>query len=224
MVKLNNKWDDVLRDEFEKEYYKKIREFLKYEYSHFTIYPEMSDIFNSLKYADYDNIKVVIIGQDPYHEEGQAHGLSFSVKPGIEIPPSLVNIYKELHDDLGCYIPNNGYLEKWAKQGVLLLNNVLTVRAHLANSHKTCGWETFTDNIIVELNKREKPIVFLMWGSCAKQKEALITNSNHYILKTVHPSPLSAYRGFFGCKHFSKTNEILLSNGEEPIDWQIDNI
>lgn len=224
MVKLNNKWDDVLRDEFEKEYYKKIREFLKYEYSHFTIYPEMSDIFNSLKYADYDNIKVVIIGQDPYHEEGQAHGLSFSVKPGIEIPPSLVNIYKELHDDLGCYIPNNGYLEKWAKQGVLLLNNVLTVRAHLANSHKTCGWETFTDNIIVELNKREKPIVFLMWGSCAKQKEALITNPNHYILKTVHPSPLSAYRGFFGCKHFSKTNEILLSNGEEPIDWQIDNI
>ena len=224
MVKLENKWDDVLKDEFEKDYYKKIREFLKYEYSHYRVYPDMNDIFNSLKYADYDNIKVVIIGQDPYHEEGQAHGLSFSVKPGIEIPPSLVNIYKELHDDLGCYIPNNGYLVKWAKQGVLLLNNVLTVRAHLANSHKNCGWETFTDEIIRQLNEREKPVVFLMWGSCAKQKETLITNSNHYILKTVHPSPLSAYRGFFGCKHFSKANKILLENGEEPIDWQIENI
>lgn len=224
MVKLENKWDDVLKDEFEKDYYKKIREFLKYEYSHYRVYPDMNDIFNSLKYADYDNIKVVIIGQDPYHEEGQAHGLSFSVKPGIEIPPSLVNIYKELHDDLGCYIPNNGYLVKWAKQGVLLLNNVLTVRAHLANSHKNCGWETFTDEIIRQLNEREKPVVFLMWGSCAKQKEALITNPNHYILKTVHPSPLSAYRGFFGCKHFSKTNKIIVENGEEPIDWQIENI
>lgn len=224
MVKLENKWDDLLKDEFEKDYYKKIREFLKYEYSHYRVYPDMNDIFNSLKYADYDNIKVVIIGQDPYHEEGQAHGLSFSVKPGIEIPPSLVNIYKELHDDLGCYIPNNGYLVKWAKQGVLLLNNVLTVRAHLANSHKNCGWETFTDEIIRQLNEREKPVVFLMWGSCAKQKEALITNPNHYILKTVHPSPLSAYRGFFGCKHFSKTNKIIVENGEEPIDWQIENI
>lgn len=224
MVKLENRWDNILKDEFEKDYYKKIREFLKYEYSHYRVYPDMNDIFNSLKYADYDNIKVVIIGQDPYHEEGQAHGLSFSVKPGIEIPPSLVNIYKELHDDLGCYIPNNGYLVKWAKQGVLLLNNVLTVRAHLANSHKNCGWETFTDEIIRQLNEREKPVVFLMWGSCAKQKEALITNSNHYILKTVHPSPLSAYRGFFGCKHFSKANKILVENGEEPIDWQIENI
>lgn len=224
MVKLENKWDDLLKDEFEKDYYKKIREFLKYEYSHYRVYPDMNDIFNSLKYADYNNIKVVIIGQDPYHEEGQAHGLSFSVKPGIEIPPSLVNIYKELHDDLGCYIPNNGYLVKWAKQGVLLLNNVLTVRAHLANSHKNCGWETFTDEIIRQLNEREKPVVFLMWGSCAKQKEALITNPNHYILKTVHPSPLSAYRGFFGCKHFSKANKILVENGEEPIDWQIENI
>ncbi len=224
MVKLNNEWDEKLKDEFEKDYYKKIREFLKYEYSHYRVYPDMNDIFNSLKYADYNDIKVVIIGQDPYHEEGQAHGLSFSVKPGIEIPPSLVNIYKELSDDLGCYIPNNGYLVKWAKQGVLLLNNVLTVREHLANSHKNCGWEIFTDNIIMELNKREKPVVFLMWGSCAKQKEALITNPNHYILQTVHPSPLSAYRGFFGCKHFSKANEILVKNGETPIDWQIENI
>lgn len=224
MVKIGNEWDIILKEEFEKEYYLKIRDFLKQEYSHYKVYPDMHDIFNSLKYADYDNIKVVIIGQDPYHEEGQAHGLSFSVKPGIEIPPSLLNIYKELQDDLGCYIPNNGYLEKWAKQGVLLLNNVLTVRAHQANSHRTCGWETFTDSIISELNKREKPIVFLCWGSCAKQKEELITNPNHYILKAPHPSPLSAYRGFFGCKHFSKANEILKQNGEEPIDWQIPNI
>lgn len=224
MVKIGNEWDTILKEEFEKDYYLKIREFLKQEYSHYKVYPDMHDIFNSLKYADYDNIKVVIIGQDPYHEEGQAHGLSFSVKPGIEIPPSLLNIYKELQDDLGCYIPNNGYLEKWAKQGVLLLNNVLTVRAHQANSHRTCGWETFTDSIITELNKREKPIVFLCWGSCAKQKEALITNPNHVILKAPHPSPLSAYRGFFGCKHFSKANEILKQNGEEPIDWQIPNI
>lgn len=224
MVHIGNRWDEILKDEFESEYYKNIRNFLKQEYSNHIIYPDMNDIFNSLKYADYDKIKVVIIGQDPYHEEGQAHGLSFSVKPGIAIPPSLQNIYKELQSDLGCYIPNNGYLEKWAKQGVLLLNNVLTVRAHQANSHKTCGWETFTDSIIKALNEREKPIVFLVWGSCAKQKETYITNKNHYILKAPHPSPLSAYRGFFGCKHFSKTNEILIANNEEPIDWQINNI
>ncbi len=224
MVHIGNRWDEILKNEFESEYYKNIREFLKQEYSHHIIYPEMNDIFNSLKYADYDKIKVVIIGQDPYHEEGQAHGLSFSVKPGIAIPPSLQNIYKELQSDLGCYIPNNGYLEKWAKQGVLLLNNVLTVRAHQANSHKTCGWETFTDSIIKALNEREKPVVFLIWGSCAKQKETYITNKNHYILKAPHPSPLSAYRGFFGCKHFSKSNEILIANNEDPIDWQINNL
>lgn len=224
MVQIGNSWDEILKDEFQKEYYLKIREFLKQEYSHYKVYPDMHDIFNSLKYADYDDIKVVIIGQDPYHEEGQAHGLSFSVKVGVEIPPSLANIYQELHDDLGCYIPNNGFLEKWAKQGVLLLNNVLTVRAHQANSHKTCGWEIFTDRIIMELNQREKPIVFLMWGACAKQKELLITNPNHYILKAAHPSPLSAYRGFFGCKHFSKANEILIKTNQEPIDWQIENV
>lgn len=224
MVHIGNRWDEILKNEFESDYYKSIREFLKREYSQYKIYPDMNDIFNSLKYADYDNIKVVIIGQDPYHEEGQAHGLSFSVKPGIAIPPSLQNIYKELNEDLGCYIPNNGYLEKWAKQGVLLLNNVLTVRAHQANSHKTCGWETFTDSIIKALNEREKPVIFLIWGSCAKQKESYITNENHYILKAPHPSPLSAYRGFFGCKHFSKANEILLANNEEPINWQIENI
>ena len=224
MVHIGNRWDDILKSEFESDYYKNIRQFLKQEYSNHIIYPEMNDIFNSLKYADYDKIKVVIIGQDPYHEEGQAHGLSFSVKPGIAIPPSLQNIYKELQSDLGCYIPNNGYLEKWAKQGVLLLNNVLTVRAHQANSHKTCGWEQFTDSIIKALNEREKPVIFLIWGSCAKQKETYITNKNHYILKAPHPSPLSAYRGFFGCKHFSKTNEILIANNEEPIDWQINNL
>ncbi len=224
MVNIGNKWDDILKDEFEKDYYKKIREFLRYEYSHYTVYPKMENIFSALKLCDYDDIKVVIIGQDPYHEEGQAHGLSFSVQPGIEIPPSLLNIYKELQSDLGCYIPNNGFLEKWAKQGVLLLNNVLTVRAHMANSHKDCGWETFTDRIIEELNKRETPVVFLMWGSCAKKKELLITNPIHKILKAPHPSPLSAYRGFFGCKHFSTTNNILMENGELPIDWQIENI
>ncbi len=224
MVNIGNKWDEILKGEFESDYYKAIREFLKSEYSHHKIYPDMNDIFNSLKYADYDKIKVVIIGQDPYHEEGQAHGLSFSVKPGIAIPPSLQNIYKELNDDLGCYIPNNGYLESWAKQGVLLLNNVLTVRAHQANSHKTCGWEVFTDSIIKALNKREEPIVFLFWGACAKQKESYITNKNHYILKAPHPSPLSAYRGFFGCKHFSRTNEILIQNKMEPINWQIENL
>lgn len=224
MVNIGNKWDQILKDEFEKDYYKKIRQFLKYEYSNYTVYPKMENIFSALKLCDYDDIKVVIIGQDPYHEEGQAHGLSFSVQPGIAIPPSLLNMYKELQTDLGCYIPNNGFLEKWAKQGVLLLNNVLTVRAHQANSHKDCGWEDFTDKIIEELNKRNTPIVFLIWGSCAKKKETLITNPIHKILKAPHPSPLSAYRGFFGCKHFSKTNNILMENGELPIDWQIENI
>ncbi|MBQ9313471.1 MAG: uracil-DNA glycosylase [Clostridia bacterium] len=224
MVNLGNHWDVILQDEFKKEYYLKIREFLKYEYSHYRVFPNMNDIFNSLKLSDFDDIKVVIIGQDPYHEIGQAHGLAFSVQPGVIIPPSLRNIYKELHDDLGCYIPNNGFLEKWAKQGVLLLNNVLTVREGQANSHKDCGWEMFTDSVIRELNKREKPIVYMFWGACAAKKEQLVTNPNHYILKSVHPSPLSANRGFFGCKHFSKANEILINNDLSPIDWQIENI
>lgn len=224
MVNLGNSWDNILKDEFEKDYYLKIRKFLVYEYNHYRIYPDMNDIFNALKLADYNDIKVVIIGQDPYHEEGQAHGLCFSVQKGIKTPPSLVNIYKELSSDLGCYIPNNGFLEKWAKQGVLLLNNVLTVRQGQANSHKTCGWETFTDRVIVELNKREKPIVFMFWGANAKKKELLVTNSNHCVLKAAHPSPLSAFNGFFGCRHFSKANEFLKSIGETPIDWQIENI
>lgn len=224
MVSLGNSWDEILKDEFEKEYYQKIRKFLVYEYNHYKIYPDMHNIFNALKIADYNDIKVVIIGQDPYHEEGQAHGLSFSVQKGIKTPPSLVNIYKELQDDLGCYIPNNGFLEKWAKQGVLLLNNVLTVRQGQANSHKTCGWETFTDRVVIELNKREKPIVFMFWGANAKKKELLVTNSKHYILKAAHPSPLSAFNGFFGCKHFSKANTFLKENGFNEIDWQIENI
>lgn len=223
MVKLGNHWDTILQEEFQKEYYLKIREFLKYEYTHYRIFPNMNDIFNSLKLSDYEDIKVVIIGQDPYHEIGQAHGLAFSVQPGVIIPPSLRNIYKELQSDLGCYIPNNGFLEKWAKQGVLLLNNVLTVREGQANSHKECGWEIFTDSVIRELNKRDKTIVYLFWGACAAKKEHLVTNPNHYILKSVHPSPLSASRGFFGCKHFSKANEILVKNGLSPIDWQIEN-
>lgn len=222
MIIIGNKWDEILKDEFEKEYYLDLREFLRQEYATYKIYPKMNDIFNSLKYADYDNIKVIIIGQDPYHEVGQAHGLSFSVQPGIKTPPSLLNIYKELNTDIGCYIPNNGFLEKWAKQGVLLLNNVLTVRDGEANSHKGKGWERFTDRVVAELNNREKPVVFLMWGAGAKEKEMLITNPWHYILKAAHPSPLSAHRGFLGCRHFSKTNEILKSTGDY-IDWQIEN-
>jgi len=224
MVNLGNEWDEILKDEFASEYYQKLREFLKYEYSHYRIFPDMNDIFNSLKYASYSDIKVVIIGQDPYHEEGQAHGMAFSVKPGVDIPPSLRNMYKELHDDLGCYIPNNGYLEKWAKQGVLLLNNVLTVRKGLANSHQNKGWETFTDAVIRELNQLDRPIVFFLWGRPAQNKIPMLTNPKHLILKAPHPSPLSAYRGFFGCKHFSQTNNFLKENGLEPIDWQIENI
>lgn len=225
MVNLGNDWDNYLKVEFESEYYLKIREFLKSEYSTKTIYPDMYDIFNALKYTSYSDCKIVLLGQDPYHGEGQAHGLSFSVKPGIKIPPSLVNIYKELADDIkGFYIPNNGYLTKWAKQGVLLLNTSLTVVSGNANSHSKIGWSIFTDNIIKILNKREKPVVFMLWGGNAKQKEALITNKHHLILKSAHPSPLSAYNGFFGCKHFSKANEFLTKNNMEPIDWQIEDI
>ncbi len=222
MVNLGNSWDDILKGEFEKPYYLKLREFLKEEYSTRTIYPGMYDIFNSLKAAPYEDVRVVIIGQDPYHEPGQAHGMAFSVKPGIEPPPSLKNIFKELSDDIpGFVIPDHGYLQKWAEQGVLLLNSVLTVRAHQANSHKGRGWEIFTDRVIELLNEKETPVVFLLWGANARSKKALITNRRHYILETVHPSPLSAYNGFFGCKHFSKTNELLEKSGQKPIDWQI---
>ncbi len=224
MVKLSNSWDELLKDEFEKEYYINLRSFLINEYNTRTIYPDKNDIFNALKLTPYEEVKVVILGQDPYHGPNQAHGLSFSVKPQVAIPPSLLNMYKELKDDLNLFIPNNGYLVSWAKQGVMLLNTVLTVREGNPNSHKGKGWEYFTDRIIEILNDREEPIVFLLWGNNAKEKAKIITNKNHYILTTVHPSPLSASRGFFGCKHFSKTNEILNNLDKAPINWQIENI
>jgi len=219
-----NDWEELLREEFQKEYYKKLKSFLITEYDTTVIYPDMDNVFNTLHYTSYKDVKVVILGQDPYHGPNQSHGLSFSVKPGVRTPPSLVNIYKELNKDLGCYIPNNGYLKKWADQGVLLLNAALTVRGGEANSHRKIGWELFTDNIINLLNKRKDPIVFILWGNNAIIKEKLITNSHHYIVKSVHPSPLSASRGFFGSKPFSKTNEFLKSIGKEPIDWQIENV
>ena len=222
MVDFKNSWNKVLDGEFEKDYYLKLRQFLKAEYASHTVYPDMYDIFNALKFTAYEDVKVVILGQDPYHGKGQAHGLCFSVQKGVEPPPSLKNIYKELNSELGLSIPSHGELTKWAKQGVLLLNTVLTVREASPNSHKNCGWEIFTDNVIKRLNEREKPIVFLLWGANAKAKTALITNPNHKIFTTVHPSPLSAYGGFFGCGHFAKTNEFLKSIGETPIDWQID--
>ncbi|QUH18565.1 uracil-DNA glycosylase [Alkaliphilus sp. B6464] len=219
-----NDWEELLKEEFEKEYYKKLRMFLIQEYKTKVIYPDMYNIFNALHYTSYKDVKVVILGQDPYHGPNQAHGLSFSVKPGVPAPPSLVNIYKELKEDLGCYIPNNGYLKKWADQGVLLLNTALTVRGGEANSHKGIGWEMFTDNIINLLNIRKDPIVFILWGNNAISKEKLITNSNHHIVKSTHPSPLSASRGFFGSRPFSKTNEFLKLIGKDSIDWQIENI
>lgn len=222
MVLLGNTWDGLLYSEFQKEYYIKLREFLKNEYATQTIYPEMGNIFNALKYTSYEDVKAVILGQDPYHGPNQAHGLCFSVQKGVKAPPSLQNMFKELNSDLGIPIPKSGELTSWARQGVLLLNTVLTVRAGQANSHKGMGWEIFTDRVIELLNIREKPIVFLLWGGPAKTKTKLITNPNHHILSTVHPSPLSAYNGFFGCKHFSKTNEILRSMGEKEIDWRIE--
>ncbi|WP_306483904.1 uracil-DNA glycosylase [Anaerococcus sp.] len=222
-VQIGNDWDQLLKEEWEKPYYKNLRKFLINEYKHYNIYPDMYDLFNALKYVSYEDTKVVILGQDPYHGKGQAHGFSFSVKEDVPIPPSLLNIYKELNDDLGLFIPDNGDLTKWAKQGVLLLNTVLTVREKSPNSHRGKGWEVLTDRIIELLNKREKPIVFILWGANAKSKEKLITNKNHLILKSVHPSPLSAYRGFFGSKVFSRTNEFLRANNMDEIDWQIEN-
>jgi uracil-DNA glycosylase len=223
-VNLKNDWNDLLKDEFEKEYYKKLRDFLVNEYKSKTVFPDMYDIFNALNFTAYKDVKVVILGQDPYHGPNQAHGLSFSVKPPIPAPPSLVNIYKELKDDLGCYIPNNGYLKKWADQGVLLLNTALTVRSGEANSHRKIGWEIFTDKVIELLNERKDPVIFILWGNNAISKEKLITNKWHYIIKSVHPSPLSASRGFFGSKPFSKVNNLLKSIDKKSIDWQIENI
>lgn len=219
MVRLNNDWDDILKDEWEKPYYRQLHNFLKEEYSTRRIYPDMHDIFNALKYTPFSNTKVCIIGQDPYHGPGQAHGLCFSVKKGVALPPSLVNIYKEITDDVGVAMPPYGELTGWAKQGILLLNTVLTVRAGSPNSHKDKGWEIFTDRVISELNKKETPVVFLLWGANAERKARIITNPIHKKLITVHPSPLSAYRGFFGCRHFSKTNEILEQNGMSKIEW-----
>lgn len=221
MVHIGNDWDEILADEWQKPYYLKLREFLKSEYSERKIYPEANDIFNALKYTAFSDVKAVIIGQDPYHGQGQAHGLCFSVKKGVEIPPSLKNIYKELESDLGIPPCPHGYLVEWAKQGVLMLNTVLTVREASANSHKGLGWEKVTDRIIGELNRKETPVVFLLWGANARKKAEIIKNPIHKKLITVHPSPLSAYGGFFGCKHFSRTNEILKESGQEPIDWQL---
>lgn len=221
MVSIGNDWDEILKDEWEKPYYKKLRAFLKEEYSKFTVYPDMYDLFNALRYTSFHDTKVVIIGQDPYHEPNQAHGLCFSVKKGVVPPPSLKNIYKELNSDIGFCIPDHGELTDWAKQGVLLLNTVLTVRRGQANSHKGMGWENFTDRVIEELNKKSTPVVFLLWGANARKKAEIINNPIHKKLITVHPSPLSAYGGFFGCKHFSKANEILKQNGLDTINWQI---
>ena len=224
MVKLNNDWDELLEIEFEKDYYIELKKFLINEYKTISVFPNKDNIFEALKHTSYKDTKVLILGQDPYHGEGQAHGLAFSVQPTVKIPPSLLNMYKELRDDLGCYIPNNGYLMPWADQGVLLLNTALTVRAHEANSHRNQGWEIFTDEIIKILNKRQDPLIFVLWGANARKKKDLIDEKRHYILEAPHPSPLSASRGFFGCKHFSKINEILIKLGKTPIDWQIQNI
>ncbi len=219
---LKNDWHGLLKDEFNKDYYLKLRKFLIDEYQTKTIYPNKYDIFNALHYTSYKDVKVVILGQDPYHGPNQAHGLSFSVKLGVQVPPSLMNIFKELNSDLGCYIPNNGYLKKWADQGVLLLNTSLTVRSGQANSHNNIGWKYFTDKIISFLNDRDDPVVFILWGRNAQSKLSIIKNSRHYILKSVHPSPLSAHAGFFGSKPFSKSNKFLTSIGKRPIDWQIE--
>lgn len=225
MPPITNDWAQPLKPEYKKEYYKKLYETINREYSSGrTIFPPADDIYNAFHLAPLNQVKCVIIGQDPYHGENQAHGLCFSVKPEVEIPPSLVNIYKELRDDLECKIPNNGYLVKWAEQGVLMLNSVLTVRAHQANSHQGMGWEQFTDAVMDILNGQNRPIVFLLWGRPAQLKAARLNNSNHLILKAPHPSPLSAYRGFFGCRHFSQANAFLEEHGLEPIDWQIEDI
>ena len=224
MRAIDNDWLSRIGDEFKKPYYLELSEFIETEYIHNIIYPSSEDIFNAFHYTPLSKVKVVILGQDPYHNEGQAHGLCFSVKPDVAIPPSLINIYKELKDDLGCYIPNNGYIKKWADQGVLLLNTVLTVRAHQANSHQGKGWEKFTDAVIEAVNREDRPIVFILWGRPAQMKKRMLNNPKHLILEAPHPSPLSSYRGFFGSKPFSTTNTYLKSNGINTIDWQIENV
>lgn len=223
MAAISNDWLAPLTPEFAKPYYRELYKKVKEEYATHMIFPPSNEVFSAFELTPIADVKVVILGQDPYHNVGQAHGLCFSVKPDVEIPPSLVNIYKELHDDLGCYIPNNGYLVKWAKQGVLMLNTVLTVRAHQANSHRGIGWEEFTNAAIRVLNEQDRPIVFILWGSPAQRKKEMLNNPKHLILEAPHPSPLSAYRGFFGSKPFSQTNAFLEKNGLTPIDWQIEN-
>ena len=224
MAAIANDWLEPLKPEFSKQYYRELYQKVIEEYKTHLVFPPSDDIFNAFALTPLHDVKVVIIGQDPYHNVGQAHGLCFSVRPDVEIPPSLVNIYKELHDDLGCYVPNNGYLVKWAKQGILLLNTVLTVRAHQANSHRGMGWEQFTDAAIRILNEEDRPIVFILWGAPAQTKKKMLNNPRHFILEAPHPSPLSAYRGFFGSRPFSKTNAFLEENGLTPIDWQIENV
>lgn len=222
MAAISNDWKDALSEEFKQPYYKELYEKIVEEYRTGPVFPPSDDIFNAFNYTPLSNVKCVIIGQDPYHNIGQAHGLCFSVKPEVALPPSLVNIYKELQDDVGVKIPSNGYLKKWADQGVLMLNTVLTVRAHQPNSHQGIGWEKFTDAAIRILNEQDRPIVYLLWGAPAQKKAAKVNNPKHLLLKAPHPSPLSAYRGFFGCKHFSKANEFLVKNGIEPIDWNVE--
>ena len=225
MSNVSEDWRQVMAEELEKPYYKQLSHFVLQEYHSHTIYPPMDDIYNAFQETPLSKVKVLLLGQDPYHNVNQAHGMSFSVLPSqTEIPPSLQNIYKELHDDLGCYIPNNGYLVKWAKHGVLLLNTLLTVRAHSANSHRGHGWEQFTDRVIEVLNEQDRPIVYLLWGKPAQSKSSMLNNPKQLVLTAPHPSPLSAYRGFFGCRHFSKANAFLQEHGVEPIDWQIENI
>lgn len=225
MAMITNDWLPALEEEFGKPYYRDLYQFVKKEYATTRVYPPAEDIFNALHFTPLSQVKVLILGQDPYHNEHQAHGLSFSVLPDQkDIPPSLQNIYKELQDDLGCRIPNNGYLKKWADQGVLLLNTVLTVRAHQANSHQGRGWEQFTDAIIEAVNAQDRPIVYMLWGRPAQSKIPMLINPKHLILKAPHPSPLSAYRGFFGCRHFSQANHFLEENGITPIDWQIEDV
>lgn len=221
MVNISNDWDAILKGTFETESYRELRTFLANEYRTRTVYPGMYDIFNALKLTSFSDCKVVILGQDPYHGEGQAHGLSFSVRDGVQPPPSLLNIFKELQDDVGIPAPQTGNLTCWAKQGVLLLNTVLTVRAHQPNSHKGKGWEQVTDDVINALNRKTTPVVFLLWGANARNKAKIVTNPIHIRLEAPHPSPLSAYNGFFGCKHFSKANAALIASGQTPIDWTV---
>ena len=221
LQEIDSQWQEALKEEFQKDYYHELMAKVSEAYENNQVFPPANEVFNALNLTPLSQVKAVIIGQDPYHDVGQAHGLCFSVKPGVKVPPSLVNIYKELHDDLGCSIPEDGFLVKWATQGVLMLNTVLTVNAHDANSHKGYGWEKFTDAIISKVNEEDRPIVFLLWGAPAQKKKKLLNNPKHLILEAPHPSPLSVYRGFWGCKHFSKTNEFLVENGIEPIDWQL---